>query len=44
MLNDGNGQMCSRCVMDTTVSGARFDENVVCSYCKMYVKLEQDLP
>lgn len=41
MLNDSKNQMCSRCVMDATVSGVRFDENGVCSYCRMHDKLEQ---
>lgn len=32
--------VCSRCVMDSTVPGIRFDDAGVCSYCHMQDKLE----
>ena len=30
-------QVCSRCVMDTSASDIRFDENGVCNYCTEYL-------
>ena len=31
-------QMCSKCVMDTTDPGIRFDEHGVCDHCHQYEK------
>ncbi|MCQ9207269.1 MAG: N-acetyl sugar amidotransferase [Omnitrophica bacterium] len=33
-------QICAKCIIDTSVAGARFDENGVCSYCKIHDRLE----
>jgi N-acetyl sugar amidotransferase len=41
MEKDSGRQVCTRCVVDATVPGVRFDENGVCSYCRMHEKLEQ---
>lgn len=32
----GNGQMCSRCILDSSVPGTTFDDKGVCSYCKIH--------
>ena len=40
MPNSTDTQLCTRCVMDASVSGARFDAHGMCSYCKMHDKLE----
>lgn len=37
-------QLCTRCVTDTTVPGARFDINGVCSYCHLHDKLDRLYP
>lgn len=34
-------KICTRCIIDTTVPGARFDEKGECSYCKIHDKLEK---
>ena len=39
-----NQKICSRCVLDTTVPGIRFDENGVCNYCKIHDELEKNNP
>ncbi|MFH1756105.1 MAG: N-acetyl sugar amidotransferase [Candidatus Latescibacterota bacterium] len=41
MTKETKVQVCSRCVVDATVSGVRFDDNGVCSYCHMHDKLEK---
>ncbi len=40
MANITSNQICSRCVLDSSVSGVRFNESGICSYCKMHDKLE----
>lgn len=37
-------QICTRCIVDTTVPGAVFDSNGVCSYCHLHDKMEKDFP
>ncbi len=37
-------RVCTRCVMDTTVPGIRFDENGVCNFCKIHDELEIKYP
>ncbi|MFA6078141.1 MAG: N-acetyl sugar amidotransferase [Candidatus Omnitrophota bacterium] len=37
-------KVCSRCLIDTTVPGAKFDENGVCSYCKIHDQLDKEYP
>ncbi len=37
-------QVCTRCVMDTTVPEIRFDENGVCTYCRIHDDLEEKHP
>jgi N-acetyl sugar amidotransferase len=34
-------QICSRCIIDTTVPGARFDNKGECSYCGLHDKLDE---
>ena len=34
---------CSRCVMDTTAQGIRFDDKGVCNYCHLHDRMEQSL-
>jgi N-acetyl sugar amidotransferase len=37
-------QICTRCIVDTTVPGATFDKNGVCSYCHLQDKLAAEFP
>jgi N-acetyl sugar amidotransferase len=37
-------QVCTKCVMDTTVPGIRFDENGICTYCRIHDYLEEKHP
>ncbi|MFC1577029.1 N-acetyl sugar amidotransferase [Candidatus Omnitrophota bacterium] len=37
-------RICAKCIVDTTIPGARFDENGVCNYCKIHDKLEKLYP
>lgn len=37
-------RICSRCIIDTTVPGIRFDEKGECSFCKLHDKLEAIFP
>lgn len=37
-------RVCSRCIIDTTVPGAKFDEKGECSYCKIHDRLEKQYP
>ncbi|HEX2787445.1 MAG TPA: N-acetyl sugar amidotransferase [Ignavibacteria bacterium] len=37
-------RICSRCMMDETVSEIIFDENGVCQYCKMHDRLNELYP
>ncbi|MFC1576151.1 N-acetyl sugar amidotransferase [Candidatus Omnitrophota bacterium] len=37
-------KICPRCIIDTGVPGARFDEKGECSYCKIHDKLEKQYP
>jgi len=37
-------QMCSRCIVDTTVPGHNFDSQGVCAFCRLHDKLEAQFP
>jgi len=37
-------KICSRCVMDDTVPDINFDENGVCTFCKIHDELEKKYP
>ncbi|MFH0861088.1 MAG: N-acetyl sugar amidotransferase [Candidatus Altiarchaeota archaeon] len=37
-------EICSRCVLDTTVPEIQFDENGVCQYCKIHDEMEKIYP
>jgi len=39
-----NHRVCSRCIIDDTVPGVRFDEKGVCNYCSLHEALENDWP
>lgn len=41
---DGGYRVCSRCVMDTTAKGIKFDDKGECSFCKLHDKLEDLYP
>ena len=43
-MSNGSVQICSRCVMDSSVPGIRFDAEGVCSYCHLHDKLERMFP
>jgi len=38
------GRICSRCIIDTTVPGAVFDQDGVCNYCHLQDRLENEYP
>lgn len=38
------GQVCTRCIMDDTVKGIAFDEEGVCTFCKIHDELETSFP
>lgn len=37
-------QICTRCIMDSTVPGIRFDERGICNYCHTHDRLEHEFP
>lgn len=37
-------QICTRCIMNTTVPGIRFDEKGECSFCRLHDKLDRFFP
>ncbi len=37
-------QICTRCVVDTTVPGTTFDEHKICNFCTVHDRLEQEFP
>jgi N-acetyl sugar amidotransferase len=37
-------KICSRCIIDTTVPGVRFDDKGECNFCRLHDKLEKDYP
>jgi N-acetyl sugar amidotransferase len=39
-----NSQICSRCSIDSTVAGVRFDSRGECNYCKMHDELDRAYP
>lgn len=39
-----NYQICTRCVLDSTVKGIVFDEQGICNYCKIHDELEKFYP
>ena len=44
-VNAGHaGQMCVKCIVDTTVPGHNFDADGICSYCRMQDHLEKQHP
>jgi len=36
--------VCTKCVMDLTVSGIEFDDNRICNFCKLHETLEKKFP
>jgi len=39
-----NQKICSRCILDTTVSNIQFDEDGVCNYCRIHDEMEKKYP
>ena len=39
-----SSQICSRCSIDSTVAGVRFDRSGECNYCKMHDELDRAYP
>lgn len=37
-------QVCTRCIVDSTVPGARFNEKGECNFCDLHDKLEREYP
>jgi N-acetyl sugar amidotransferase len=45
VVGSGKGHtVCTRCIMDTTAYGIRFDEKGECNFCKLHDKLEKRYP
>jgi N-acetyl sugar amidotransferase len=42
--DDSSIQVCTRCIMDTTVEGIKFDDDGVCNFCKIHDELERKHP
>jgi len=36
-------QICTKCIMDTTISDIKFDENGVCNFCELHKALEKNI-
>ncbi len=34
-------QLCSRCILNSTVPGIEFDDSGLCNYCKKHDELEK---
>jgi len=39
-----NFEICTRCIIDSSVPGATFDNNGICSYCRIHDALEKTYP
>ncbi len=37
-------RVCTRCIMDTTVPGIQFDDNRICTFCRIHDELEKKHP
>lgn len=37
-------QPCTKCILDTTISDIKFDENGVCNFCELHKTLEKKYP
>lgn len=37
-------QICTKCILDTSITDIRFDENGVCNYCELHKTLEKKYP
>jgi len=44
MEKNNNYQICTRCIVDSSVPGHNFDNNGICSYCHLHDKLEKEHP
>lgn len=44
MLDSPPQQVCSRCIMDTTVPWIRFDDDGICTFCRIHDELEKKHP
>lgn len=44
MTDSPKRKICTNCIMDTTVPGIRFDENGVCTFCRIHDELEKNHP
>ncbi|WP_052695019.1 hypothetical protein [Hymenobacter sp. AT01-02] len=40
----GTYRQCTRCIMDTTVPGIRFDGRGECNFCQLHDKLDRAFP
>ncbi|MBI4041060.1 MAG: N-acetyl sugar amidotransferase [Deltaproteobacteria bacterium] len=43
-MSPSSYQICTKCIIDTTVAGAWFDSQGVCNHCKTHQKLETTYP
>ncbi len=39
-----NQKTCSRCILDSSIPGIRFDDSGICNYCKIHDELEKQYP
>jgi len=44
LLQQKEYQRCNRCIVDTSVSGAKFDANGICTYCHLHDKMTKQFP
>jgi N-acetyl sugar amidotransferase len=43
-MSNPNYRICSRCIVDTTVPGVKFDIHGICNFCKVHDKMEKEFP
>lgn len=43
-MSEREYQICTRCVMDTTIPSIRFDDNGVCNFCTMHDLMAEEYP
>ena len=42
--NNTTYQVCTRCIIDTTVPGVNYDSDGVCNFCHLQDKMEKEFP
>lgn len=44
LTESSDSRICSRCILDTTIPGIRFDEKGECNFCRMHDVLDKKYP